>query len=315
MLRQTYYNKIEERLSWLAHRIKVRGRLNTLDLHIHCENFYRDLLNLVYGWELVNANSLKQNETAIDLISENKKVVVQVSATNTIAKVQKSLDKLCDSYIGYSFKFLSIADSVENIQKYSFNIRSESKISFNPKLDSMDTVILLREINGLDIDSLEKVYNLVLKELTFDTFDSKMKSGLAYVINRLSEIDLNQCSVQFNSQYFDIDNKISINNLDEFKSVINNYKIYNSTVQNIYDDFDKEGANKSFAVLQKINKEYEKLKSNYSGDELYRIIAHNLKEQLLQSSNLDSMYDDDLELYVDIILVDAFIRCKIFKKP
>lgn len=315
MLRQEYYNKIEERLSWLAHRIKVRGRLNTLDLHIHCENFYRDLLNLVYGWKLVNANSSEQNATAIDLVSVNEKIVIQVSATNTIAKVQRSLDKLGEIYVGYSFKFLSIADSVDNIQKHTFNILRESGVTFNPKGDSFDTIILLRDINGLDIDTLEKVFQLITKELSFDTFDSKFKSGLAHVINKLSLIDLSQCSVQFDSKDFDIDSKISVNNLYEFKSIINSYKIYHSIVQNIYDDFDAEGANKSFAVLQKINKEYEKLKSKYSGDELYGIIAQNLKKQISQSSNLDSFYDDDLELYVDIILVDAFIRCKIFKKP
>lgn len=315
MLRQEYYNKIEERLSWLAHRVKVRGRLNTLDLHIHCENFYRDLLNLVYGWKLVNANSSEQNATAIDLVSVNEKIVIQVSATNTIAKVQRSLDKLGEIYVGYSFKFLSIADSVDNIQKHTFNILRESGVTFNPKGDSFDTIILLRDINGLDIDTLEKVFQLITKELSFDTFDSKFKSGLAHVINKLSLIDLSQCSVQFDSKDFDIDSKISVNNLYEFKSIINSYKIYHSIVQNIYDDFDAEGANKSFAVLQKINKEYEKLKSKYSGDELYGIIAQNLKKQISQSSNLDSFYDDDLELYVDIILVDAFIRCKIFKKP
>ncbi len=315
MLRQEYYNKIEERLSWLAHRIKVRGRLNTLDLHIHCENFYRDLLNLVYGWKLVNANSSEQNATAIDLVSVNEKIVIQVSATNTIAKVQRSLDKLGEIYVGCSFKFLSIADSVDNIQKHTFNILRESGVTFNPKGDSFDTIILLRDINGLDIDTLEKVFQLITKELSFDTFDSKFKSGLAHVINKLSLIDLSQCSVQFDSKDFDIDSKISVNNLYEFKSIINSYKIYHSIVQNIYDDFDAEGANKSFAVLQKINKEYEKLKSKYSGDELYGIIAQNLKKQISQSSNLDSFYDDDLELYVDIILVDAFIRCKIFKKP
>ena len=48
---------------------------------------------------------------------------------------------------------------------------------------------------------------------------------------------------------------------------------------------------------------------------LYRAIAENLKEKLSLSANLKQFYDVDLELYIDIVLVDAFIRCKIFEKP
>ena len=75
------------------------------------------------------------------------------------------------------------------------------------------------------------------------------------------------------------------------------------------------GNNKSFAVLQTINKEYLQLKTKFSGDSLYRAIAEILKEKLLLSANLKHFYDEDLELYIDIVLVDAFIRCKIFEKP
>ena len=57
------------------------------------------------------------------------------------------------------------------------------------------------------------------------------------------------------------------------------------------------------------------MKSKFSGDELYQAIAQNIKEKLSLSANLKQFYDDDLELYVDIILVDAFIKCKIFEKP
>ena len=75
------------------------------------------------------------------------------------------------------------------------------------------------------------------------------------------------------------------------------------------------GNNKSYAVLQTIKKKYLELKSKFSGDELYQAIAQNIKEKLSLSANLKQFYDDDLELYVDIILVDAFIKCKIFEKP
>lgn len=112
-----------------------------------------------------------------------------------------------------------------------------------------------------------------------------------------------------------MNSKIIKNNLSLFKDVIEQYDVYFNIVQKIYNDFDSVGNNKSFAVLQTINKEYLQLKTKFSGDSLYRAIAEILKEKLLLSANLKHFYDEDLELYIDIVLVDAFIRCKIFEKP
>ncbi len=45
MNRSIYYNYIEDKLFTLSKRVKSRGKLNILDLHIHLENFYLNLLN------------------------------------------------------------------------------------------------------------------------------------------------------------------------------------------------------------------------------------------------------------------------------
>ena len=46
--RQTYINDIVNRLSGLASSVELRGLLNLLDLHVISEDFYVDLLNLLY---------------------------------------------------------------------------------------------------------------------------------------------------------------------------------------------------------------------------------------------------------------------------
>lgn len=93
MQRKNYFDYIGEKLEILSIRVKTRGKLNILDIHMHSENFYRDFLNLLYGWDLENANNRVQNVEAIDLIDDNAKLVVQVSATATTAKINKSFEK------------------------------------------------------------------------------------------------------------------------------------------------------------------------------------------------------------------------------
>lgn len=59
--KETYICDILDRLSGLAYNVELRGLLNLLDLHVISEDFFVGLLNLVYGWNLRNANSLLQN--------------------------------------------------------------------------------------------------------------------------------------------------------------------------------------------------------------------------------------------------------------
>ena len=78
---QYIFNEILDRLSGLASNIKLRASSNLLDSNVLSEDFYLGLLNLVYGWNLHNANSDVQNVQGIDLIDRNRKIVVQVTST------------------------------------------------------------------------------------------------------------------------------------------------------------------------------------------------------------------------------------------
>lgn len=315
MKTQSYFNYIEERLTWLSTRITSRGALNMYDINIHCEDFYMRLLNLLYGWDLVNANTIQRNNPAVDLIYTSENIIVQVSSTNTTTKIQSSLDKLDAKYTGYNYKFVSIAKPTDKLKEHQFNTPSNLNIQFNAPNDIYDINTLLNKIKSLSAAEMEEVYKFIKQELHFETDELKLETGLAHVINELSEINLENNEVKFDIVSFDIDNKIKKNNIAVFKDIIEQYDVYFYVVQRIYNEFDKMGNNKSYAVLQTIRKEYLELKTKFSGDELYKAIAQNVKEKLSLSANLKQFYDDDLELYVDIILVDAFIKCKIFEKP
>lgn len=311
----SYYDYIEERLNFLSFRIIRRGHFNMYDINLQCENFYMHLLNLVYGWNLQNANIIRRNEPAIDLIYEAEKLVVQVSSTSTKEKVQQSLNKLGSKYKGYRFAFVSIAKPAEQLRDVQYSLPQGLNIIFDPKNDIYDIDSILAKVLSMKAEDQKKVFDFVHNELHFDSAQLKLETGLAHVINALSVINLQNSKVDFDKESFDIDRKIIRNNLSVFKEIIGQYDVYHTTVQKIYDDYDQMANNKSYAVLQTINREYIHLKSQYQGDDLYKAIAENIKGRLSMSANLNDFNDDDLELYVDVILVDAFIRCKIFEKP
>ena len=69
MNRSEYFDFVERKLSELATRVQLRGGLNILNLHLHSENFYCDLLNLIYSWSLHNLNATDTNAAGIDFSS------------------------------------------------------------------------------------------------------------------------------------------------------------------------------------------------------------------------------------------------------
>ena len=72
--REDNIKNITRTLSYLQILVTNNNSLNLTDPNIHAENFYRDLLNLIFDWELENTNFNKRNTANIDSFSEKKKI-------------------------------------------------------------------------------------------------------------------------------------------------------------------------------------------------------------------------------------------------
>jgi hypothetical protein len=314
MNRPDYFNVIEERLNLLALRIISRGRLNILDFHGHSENFYQYFLNEVYGWIITNENDNKQNVEAIDLIDHTNKFIIQVSATASKQKIESSLAKnSIKNYKGYTFKFVSIARDADDLRKDTF--KNPHGIIFAPSTDIIDKNSILSKIRGLHINDKERIYKFVKQELVIEIDPMKLETNLATIINILSKEDWDKSEPVAEIDSFKIERKIYHNNLNAAKIIIDDYAVHYGRVDKIYTEFDSQGSNKSSSVLSTIRQEYAKAKSSLTDDQLFFDVISKVEEKVLNSSNYTSIPFDELELCVNILVVDAFIRCRIFENP
>lgn len=320
MNRQRYYNDISERLEILSNRIKINGKLNVLDLNIHAETFYRDLLNYTYGYKLESANVSSANTAAIDLIDSENKLVIQVSSTATKQKIEKTLsNEKTTEYAAenYNIKFLFIADEAQNLRSNKYS--NPHKISFSPAEDIIDKVSLLTAISQLSIGPYSLVHDLFIKEFGGAPNPSEITTNLATIVNLLAEEDLDEVgTTTTNLNLYNIDEKIVYNELDVIKeTTINEYMPYYSKLDRLYKEFEHEGKNKRVSVLRKITSFYEKelCKIETSNVEKFFNVVSNVETYILNSNNLNEIEEDVVEMCVKIITVDAFIRCKIFKNP
>lgn len=315
MKRSYYYSFIEEKLHVLSNRIKSRGKINLLDLNIHSEVFFANLFNLIFDYELINANVIKHNTEAIDLIDEKNKIIAQVSSTCTKNKIEKSLGKeLIKRHSDYHFIFIAIAGDGGNLKSKSIN--NPNNIAFSPSDDIYDIDSILKILYVMEINSLRAVYELVRAELGDDVDMVKVDSNLASIINVLSKENLNNVVESPDIDSFQIEKKIKYNDLLSVKPTIDDYMVYCDRIQELYNEFDEQGANVSFSVLSSIRSQYVRLSKEISNPhDLFFEIIDSVIDFVQKSKNYSEIPFEELQLCVSILVVDAFIRCKIFEKP
>ena len=313
MSRLHHIDFIATKLSALATEINLCGKLNFLDRHLHAETFYAFFFNELFGWQLQNMNTIKPNAEAIDLIDYKNKIIAQVSATTTKQKVELSLTKDLSSYSDYTFKFISISNDAGVLRRKSF--ANPHNLAFDPQKDIHDLASTLRYINGLSIDDLSRIATLLKKELVTAVDPVRLESNLAAIINILAKEDLNRDDSAVEIIPFNIDCKIDHNKLDAARDIIDDYSAHHSRVTRIYAEYDREGNNKSLSVLTAIKRYYVIHRARLSDDDLFFRIIECVIVRVQEGANFTPIPAEELELCVNILVVDAFIRCKIFKNP
>lgn len=317
MNRDIYFSVIEERLTTLSVRVRRNSSLNLQNLNIHCENFYAQLFNLIFGYNFRNLNEENQNIESVDLIDETNHIFVQVSATATKRKIEKTFKKdSLNQYNNYSFIFIFISDKdTKNLRKQTFS--TPSGISFTPEQDIYDVSELLRKILSLDIDKMKKLNDFIRKELKSDIDLKKIDSDLVKLINILSRENLDETLYPVTVLPFEIQKKIDFNGLGAIKTIIKENAIFSKKLNDKYEEFDRLGVNKSHAILNVMRSTYQKLVVQHEDTtELFYKIIETIVERIKSEMSEDnSLSQEELELYVQIIVVDAFMKCKIFKNP
>jgi len=141
-------------------------------------------------------------------------------------------------------------------------------------------------------------------------FVVKSPSLIAKVIKNLSS-HLGQPKPTRTSHAFEIDAKIVFNQIDRHAGIIQKYSVYYGIIEPIYNEF--ESAKKA-ALLESFNDLYLTNKGQSKpSDEIWDEVESLLIERVSREANLD--YSEELEWCVKIIMVDAFMRCKILEEP
>lgn len=233
-----------------------------------------------------------------------------------IAKDKKSIiSKICH-----------IEAASENGPRYNAKMTDEERRSFENLIllcDECHTIIDNRD-NERDypVDLLRK-WKLEHEENQIYRL-SKNTSVLRNLINKIANINIDDHIPPNESKIFEIENKMLYNNLKRNRHIINEYKIFYYKIESLYKELELSGSRSKEKLLRNIKNIYLKVKGSYtlnSSTEIFDIrnnadsIFDEVEEMLIETCPKDGLCKEDLNYGISIIMVDAFMRCKILENP
>lgn len=209
--REMHIKDIAESLTLLSMQVKILNSVNLYDINIESEDFFADLLNLIYGYELKNANILEKNAPAIDLYDEKNRISIQVTSENSSTKIKHTIREFIDNKYYEKYDRLIILILTEK-KSYKTHFDLEGKFEFKIKEDVWDIKDIIKYIRSKNPLEMKGIYDFLDIELCKKVYSKKETQA--------SEIDTIIDLIEYISSRKQIKKKIEV-------EVDPEYKIYN----------------------------------------------------------------------------------------
>lgn len=156
----------KELLLLLSQQFAANRALKHQNANIEVENFFRDWLNSIYGWNLINANwKVRASSDSLDLEDRKTRIAVQVTTTQTPDKIRDTLNGFQAKHGAHFDRLLFVYPSWE-ITATSANVsKSAAGFPFDVKRDRLSLADLLKEIQNLQVERQNEVIALLQNEL------------------------------------------------------------------------------------------------------------------------------------------------------
>ena len=226
-------------------------------------------------------------------------------------------------------KICHIEAASDNGPRFNPDMTDDERRHFN------NLILLCDECHTIiDNKNNEKKYPVeLLREWKLNHESKKLSSLnsntslLRMAINRISEANFDGIELQDTENYdaFNIEDKINHNAIKRNKALIDEYKVFYSRIGVLYDELESQGSFKKENLLRNIRTIYLRIKGKYVGDSLNPMnlvrdnadnIIEDIEDCLIDSCDTSpECSEEDISFGISVVLVDAFMRCKILEEP
>lgn len=310
----TIDEEIKHKLSWLQTELEYNAADGMYSVHKMAENIFKEIFNIIHkNASFYNVNTKAPNIKGIDIRSDNIHCIIQITSENSKNKIISTL-KCCDIESNKGYKLIILIITKKKV-KIKGKIDNCLYINFNCDEDVWDLKKLIRVIGDVPVIKKEKIRDFLNRAIGASPVREENESALERVIQLLSEEDKEYENIEEPTLPFDISQKINYNDLQMRYSLISDLCGGLAVVSRVYDRYEQEGENKRKSVINAIRREYNLLADEYKGIELYDLLVKNIESRISFSTGLFNIKKEDVTRYCDMLVVDTFLKCKVFKKP
>lgn len=163
--REIIIKEISDLLALLQLEIKNRNSLKLYDINLVAEEFLCAFLNLVYGWNLTNANRIHHDEPGIDLIDKQNHIVFQITTTRTSKKIQHSIDEFVANNSDSEAYELFVLVITGRQTTYSSDFAVSNNLIFDKKENIWDLRNVLAEIKRKPLSQQQHILDFLKREM------------------------------------------------------------------------------------------------------------------------------------------------------
>ena len=310
--KEIYIKSIGASLAFLSKEVELLTCVNFYDINIVAEDFYAQLLNKVYGYNLCNLNAYEKNAPAIDLGDKNHRISYQVTSDNDSEKIKDTIKKFIDhkQYSTYDRLVVLILIKKKN---YSTTFNTDNKFSFDKEKDIIDYTDLIKDIKLKDTTALKEISQFLEEELVCKVQHTKATkaSEVDTIIDLIEYISKNRDKKEKRDTVVDPEYKIE-KRFKEFADRLKNsyillYTLYGEALNIVSTVLEIDEAQDLITVMYLQDVSIKKL-DEASNDPVkaLELLVNYFEEKLSQNGK---KYD---RAAIKFYLVNELIKCNVF---
>ena len=310
--RKPEMDRIREVFAYLTAHIEQSASGNLFDINVYAENFYRDLLNLIFGYSLENINISEKNVAAIDLGDSDASLAIQVTSTSNFAKIKHTVDLFIEKKLYRKYNSLKVLILTSKKQYRHRTIGDSNTYIFNVKEDIWDVSKLLDIVNDKKLPEVIKIKKFLEQEVSIKTNETVPLELRTF--QQLIRLVSNDTHPVAGKGYLD--------EPDPKRKIENRFSDHEMFLKNLYKDLYTEYGDVLQVVRRDANFSATKVRRlrlylRHLSDEILNECGGNpqiaLKElvEYFQKRMSKSGYSHNLEA-IRFFLVDELIQCNVF---
>ena len=304
-------------LSVLCNEVVLRNSLNLQDINVVAENFYRDLLNLLYDYNLKNANHEKQNVASIDLVDDKKRLAIQVTSDNSSTKVRNTIHGFNEGSLYKKYDRLIVLVITVKLDFPKTKFKNVGNVLFSKEHDIIDVASILKDIADLKLEKLQIIEEFIVNQIAQKApFHKRNKESteVETIMKLIEYLSANSDIDDSPEKEPDPDGKIYLRFADYAGYLTGRYKelayIYITPLKVAEKEIglDKVKVLKIQLYLKSLSNRYLNEKGENPQEAIYALVA--FFSSKLSVANF--VFD---ETAAEFYLIDELIKCNVFPNP